>query len=132
MKTRRSRARISLVVVVIFAIVAVFVVRLVDIQVVQADELNAQSLSKRAQELTTYGVRGEIVDANGAVLANSVERYDIEASPRSALGGPAVDPDVTTVGAVLAGLGTTARVRDLSIAEPDIEDVVKRIYRARR
>lgn len=44
----------------------------------------------------------------------------------------AIDPDVTTVGAVLAGLGTTARVRDLSIAEPDIEDVVKRIYRARR
>lgn len=85
MRTRRSRARISIVVVVIFAIVATFTSRLVDIQLVQASELNAQSLSKRAQELTTYGTRGEIVDANGAVLAGSVERYDIEASPRNAL-----------------------------------------------
>jgi len=85
MRTRRSRARISIVVVVIFAIVATFTSRLVDIQLVQASELNAQSLSKRAQELITYGTRGEIVDANGAVLAGSVERYDIEASPRNAL-----------------------------------------------
>lgn len=85
MTTRRGRARISVAVMIVFAIVAVFVVRLVDIQLVQADELNAQSLDKRAQTLTTYGVRGSIVDADGAILANSVERYDITASPRSAL-----------------------------------------------
>lgn len=85
MKTRRSRARISLVVVAIFAVVAAFTVRLVDIQLVQASELNAQSLTKRAQEQVLYGTRGEILDTNGAVLAASVERYDIEVSPRSAL-----------------------------------------------
>ncbi len=85
MRTRRSRARISLVMVLMFAIVATFTSRLVDIQIVQASELNAQSLSKRAQELISYGARGEILDAHGAVLAASVERYDIEASPRNAL-----------------------------------------------
>ena len=85
MRTRRSRARISFVVVTIFAIVAAFTVRLVDIQLVQASELNAQSLSKRAQEQVLYGTRGSILDTNGAVLAASVERYDIEVSPRSAL-----------------------------------------------
>ncbi|MFM9878359.1 MAG: peptidoglycan D,D-transpeptidase FtsI family protein [Rhodoglobus sp.] len=85
MKTRRSRARISLVVVALFAVVAAFTVRLVDIQLVQASELNAQSLTKRAQEQVLYGTRGEILDTNGAVLAASVERYDIEVSPRSAL-----------------------------------------------
>jgi cell division protein FtsI (penicillin-binding protein 3) len=86
MRTRRSRARISFAVLAVFAIVAVFVVRLVDIQIVQAEELNAESLDKRAQTLTLYGVRGNIVDTNGEVLAQSVERYDITASPRSALG----------------------------------------------
>jgi len=85
MKTKRSRARISVAVLVIFAIVAVFTVRLIDIQIVQADELNAQSLSKRSQESVVYGRRGDIVDADGAVLASSVDRYDINVSPRIAL-----------------------------------------------
>lgn len=88
MRTKRSRARISVTVAMVFIIVSVFVVRLVDIQIVQADELNSESESKRAQSLTTYGVRGDIVDTNGAALADSVERYDITASPKVALGEP--------------------------------------------
>lgn len=102
MRTRRSRARISFAVVVIFAVVVVFAVRLVDIQVVQASELNAQSLSKRAQEQVTYGVRGSIVDANGAALAISVDRYDITASPRDAL---AATTNPATVTENLAKIG---------------------------
>lgn len=85
MRTRRSRVRISVAVLLVFAVTALFLVRLVDIQIVQAAELNAESLSKRAQELVTYGERGAIVDRTGAALASSVDRYDITASPRSAL-----------------------------------------------
>lgn len=85
MRTRRSRLRISLAMLTVFAVTGLFFVRLVDIQIVQAAELNAESLSKRAQELVTYGERGAIVDRNGAALASSVDRYDITASPRSAL-----------------------------------------------
>ncbi|MDH6180814.1 cell division protein FtsI (penicillin-binding protein 3) [Microbacteriaceae bacterium SG_E_30_P1] len=104
MRTRRSRLRISIAVLAIFAVVSVFVVRLVDIQLVQAQELNAAALEKRAQELVTYGVRGNIVDTNGAVLAGSVERYDITASPRSALGrtngAAAVTAELESIAAV--------------------------------
>ena len=44
----------------------------------------------------------------------------------------AFDPAEITAAAVLAQIGTTAEVRDLSIEEPDIEDVVRRIYLSRR
>ena len=83
--SRRGRARITMAVLAVFAIVAVFMIRLVDIQIVQADDLNSASYDKRAVPMTLYGTRGSIVDANGNVLALSVDRYDITASPRVAL-----------------------------------------------
>lgn len=70
-----------------FALVAVFVVRLVDIQVVQASTLNADAVGKRSIATTIYGDRGEIVDTNGKVLAGTVLRYDITAVPKFAQAG---------------------------------------------
>lgn len=40
----------------------------------------------------------------------------------------AFSPDRTTAAAVLAEVSARADVRDLSVAEPDIEDVVRRLY----
>ncbi|WP_238384649.1 ABC transporter ATP-binding protein [Segeticoccus rhizosphaerae] len=44
----------------------------------------------------------------------------------------AFDPESTTAAAVLAGVSDVCEVRDLSVEEPDIEDVVRRIYQSRR
>ncbi len=74
--------RISLLLGAVFAIVAIFVGRLVWVQVIDAGRLNEEAANRRSITRTLYGVRGSIVDANGIVLAESVERYDITASPR--------------------------------------------------
>ena len=44
----------------------------------------------------------------------------------------AFDPAATTAAALLAAVGERAEVRDLTIEEPDIENVVRRIYLAQR
>ena len=79
-----SKRRVAATVVVLVAIIGLFVVRLVDIQVVRADTLSADSLGNRSVERTVYGSRGEILDANGVVLAGTVMRYDVALSPKNA------------------------------------------------
>jgi cell division protein FtsI (penicillin-binding protein 3) len=73
--------------VVLVAIVGVFLTRLVDIQVVRADEYNEAAESVRSRTIEVYGSRGDIVDANGVVLADTVMRYDITLSPKQARAG---------------------------------------------
>ena len=93
MPAKSTRLRITSVVLVIAAIMAVFVVRLIDIQVVRAAEINTQALDKRSIPSTTFGVRGNIVAADGVPLADSVLRYDIQASPRLAVASKDMTPE---------------------------------------
>jgi cell division protein FtsI (penicillin-binding protein 3) len=82
-RSMSSKRRVAATIVVLVAIIGLFVVRLVDIQVVRADSLSADSLGNRSVEKTVYGSRGEILDANGVVLAGTVMRYDVVVSPKN-------------------------------------------------
>jgi cell division protein FtsI (penicillin-binding protein 3) len=82
-KSRNTGVRLTLTVVAIFAVVVVFTGRLVDLQVVQSASLTKLAIKNRTQPVITPGVRGSIVDANGVVLADSVNRFDITVSPKT-------------------------------------------------
>jgi cell division protein FtsI (penicillin-binding protein 3) len=77
-------------------VVLVFVGRLVQIQVFQAPELSAEALEGRMSTTTTMAHRGDIIAADGTVLATSVDRYTVVADPlaiQSFRGGSRVDSE---------------------------------------
>ncbi|UYO98753.1 penicillin-binding protein 2 [Microbacterium sp. M28] len=81
--TRGPRRRTVVALAVVFAVLAAFVVRLVDIQVVSADDHVTDSLQvgNLGTTTTVAGNRGSIVDSNGTVLAASTLVYDVQLSP---------------------------------------------------
>ncbi|GAT73508.1 peptidoglycan D,D-transpeptidase FtsI family protein [Microbacterium hydrocarbonoxydans] len=80
--TRGPRRRTVVALAVILAILAAFIVRLVDIQVVRADAHVSESLVHLGAGTTIPGQRGSIVDANGTILAESKLVYDAQLSPQ--------------------------------------------------
>jgi cell division protein FtsI (penicillin-binding protein 3) len=74
---RRVRAIQAFVVIV----AVVFGVRLVDLQIVEADAINAKSYANRAVSRVLPSLRGDIVDGTGSVLAQTVFKYDVNAAP---------------------------------------------------
>jgi cell division protein FtsI (penicillin-binding protein 3) len=73
--------RLKKIVGFILVLVGVFAIRLIDLQVIEADAINAKSYEKRAVTRVVPAVRGEILDVNGKVLAKTILRYDINAAP---------------------------------------------------
>ncbi|MET0673500.1 MAG: penicillin-binding protein 2 [Microbacterium pygmaeum] len=80
--TRSPRRRTVVALAVVLAVLAGFIVRLVDIQVVNADEHIADSMEVALGDgRTLYGTRGTIVDETGQTLAGSVLQYDCQLDP---------------------------------------------------
>lgn len=87
--TRSPRRRTSVALVVVLAIIAVFTLRLVDIQVVNAKEhiADSQSIGGQGVTRTLFAARGEITDTTGAPLASSILLYDGVLDPMMAAKG---------------------------------------------
>lgn len=56
--SRSDRRRVAGTIVVLMLVISVFVVKLVDIQVVRAEALTADSVGNRSVDQTVYGTRG--------------------------------------------------------------------------
>lgn len=131
MKTRSTRARVSFVVLTIAVLTAVFMVRLIDLQIVQAEALNAEADTKRTLTRVTHGTRGDIVDTRGAVLADSVERFDIVISPRVTLlrqdASVVVLEDLAKITSIIGGDPNDMLAMILENPESDFEYLAKSI-----
>jgi cell division protein FtsI (penicillin-binding protein 3) len=99
---RSTRARMALTIVAVFLVVTVFTIRLIDLQIVRAGDLSAAAVTNRSIPLTSYGTRGEIVDTNGVVLADSVDRFDITVSPMDVADFNRTNDDDVTVKVTVA------------------------------
>ncbi|WP_309066349.1 peptidoglycan D,D-transpeptidase FtsI family protein [Microbacterium sp.] len=81
---RGPRRRTVAALAVILVVLAAFIVRLVDIQVVSAAEHVADSVNTGKLGVTQpiHGARGDIVDATGTVMASTVLVYDAQLDPK--------------------------------------------------
>ncbi|GAA3901202.1 peptidoglycan D,D-transpeptidase FtsI family protein [Microbacterium invictum] len=85
--TRSPRRRTVVALAVVLVILAAFVIRLVDIQVVNANGHIADSRGKTGMAIALHGGRGDIVDTNGEVLATSTMLYNVQIDPMLAAKG---------------------------------------------
>ncbi|MSZ22752.1 MAG: penicillin-binding protein 2, partial [Actinobacteria bacterium] len=103
--------RLQKIIAFILIAAVIFTIRLVDLQIIQANAINEKSYEKRAVTRIIPALRGQIIDANGKVLAKTVFRYDINAAPskvapitRTVNGVPVVvtvEQLVSEIGAIL-------------------------------
>lgn len=110
-----SVRRIRLLVTISVILVVVFAIRLIDFQIVRADSLNEISYEKRAVTREVPAVRGDILDANGNVLATSVYRYDINAAPAIVRPVERTIDGISQVISVESVAGELARILDIDV-----------------
>ncbi|MER6213880.1 MULTISPECIES: peptidoglycan D,D-transpeptidase FtsI family protein [unclassified Streptomyces] len=76
------KPRLRLVGVGLTLVMAVFVVRLLQVQAVDASAYSAKATENRFATYVLAAERGEITDRRGVALATSVDAYDITADPK--------------------------------------------------
>jgi cell division protein FtsI (penicillin-binding protein 3) len=88
MHTNETDKRYTVFVVVLLLVISAFVGRLIYVQVVDADRLNAISTQAREASRTLPAIRGNIIDSDGRILATTVVSWDVNVDPK--IVGPVV------------------------------------------
>ena len=117
-----SNKRLRLFVMFLVVVCVAFCWKLVEFQVVRADEINKVSKEKRSVTRTLPAVRGSIVDTNGHELAKTVYRYDINAAPIN------VAPITRTTNGVAAQISVEQQIAEIaSVLGMTPEDVKAKV-----
>jgi cell division protein FtsI (penicillin-binding protein 3) len=125
--TRSPRRRTVIALAVVLAVLAGFIVRLVDIQIVNADDHIADSMQVAlGASRTLYGTRGEIVDETGQTLAGSILLYDGVLDPKNV--GPLTREDADGKRVVVPWKDVAAEIA--AITGQTAEDVQKIVAEA--
>ncbi|MFB9378885.1 peptidoglycan D,D-transpeptidase FtsI family protein [Kineococcus gynurae] len=82
----RPERRLRAWVLVVLLVLSVFGFRLVQLQGADAADLAGRALEQRTRAVPLYAMRGDIVDDKGVLLATSVERRTVIASPAAIAG----------------------------------------------
>jgi cell division protein FtsI (penicillin-binding protein 3) len=77
----QERQRMGILRLITAGFVVLFVLHLLDLQVINAANINKVSLENRQKSRTIEAVRGSIFDKDGNVLARSIYRYDVNVAP---------------------------------------------------
>lgn len=104
-----TRRRLNSVAVLILFAAILLSVRLVYLQVVQADTLSETAREFRSRSYPIEAKRGDIYDANGAVLATSLERYNVRVDQTEIVDYVSRDED-----GKIDGAGAAAAARELA------------------
>ncbi|MEU9773292.1 penicillin-binding protein 2 [Streptomyces sp. NPDC047968] len=95
------RPRLRLVSLALTLVMLAFVVRLLQVQAVDADAYAAKADKNRYGSVTLAAERGRITDRTGTALATSVDAHDITADPKMFTPGESKAPDAPEQAAAL-------------------------------
>ncbi|MCX4773141.1 Penicillin-binding protein PbpB [Streptomyces sp. ADI92-24] len=114
------RPRLRLVSLALTLVMIAFVVRLLQVQAVDANAYAAKADRNRYLSYTVAAERGEITDRSGIALATSVDAYDITADPKMFTPADSKAPDAPRQAAALLApiLGADAAELTKKLAKP--------------
>lgn len=112
-----SRRRQLVVFGLVLLIMGVYAAKLFSVQIINGPEVAAEALQSRMSTTVIPAARGDITDANGVVLAGTVERYRLVANQRELEGWTRKDKGVVVASGVADAAKEVAPLLGVDAAE---------------